>query len=407
MPLLRLLKALQNTLRHIARHAPSSRTRDSRFRRTFTLITTQLLARLLPALNEFPRRRLRPPLSPNSLVHAHSRRDHLAHIAHIPGHNNGCALLGQATESVDVLLRDAQAERSLRALAALLDRVCDGVDAARRRAGFQLDGFGFTGGGVDLFRFERLRRQNDALLAALGDVDRALPLSFTLEDLGALAALGGHLAVHGLDDGRGRVDVADLVAQAAHAPVGGGFVDGLGDVGVERGALLQHVVEGQLANFGAHGGLRELGDGVVGVLDAVGGLEGVEDAGVQHAVEFEGDVVGGDGALGGDFHGVFFERLDVGDAVDDGDEDGEAGLEHAAEASHALDDPGRLLRDELDDGVGGEAGALEVSVGRAGGVGCRAEDAVSQAGGGAIVLRGEGALLVLEEGVAGVLEGGD
>ena len=160
-----------------------------------------------------------------------------------------------------------------------------------------------------------------------------------------------------------------------------------------------------MADLRAHGSLRKLRDGVVGVLNAVRGLVRVEDAGVQHAVELEGDVVGGDGALRGDFHGVFFQRLDVGDAVDDGHQDGETGLEDAAEASHALDDPCCLLGNELDDGVGGQAGALEVAAWGTADGGGGAKDAVA----GAIVgLVGEGrALLVLEDGVAGVLEGGD
>ena len=52
------------------------------------------------------------------------------------------------------------------------------------------------------------------------------------------------------------------------------------------------------------------------------GFVGVKDARVEHAVELEGDVVGGDGALGGDLDGGFLEGFDVGDAVEKGDQDG-------------------------------------------------------------------------------------
>lgn len=56
-------------------------------------------------------------------------------------------------------------------------------------------------------------------------------------------------------------------------------------------------------------------DGVFGVFDAVRGAVGIEDTGVEDAVEFERYVVGCDGGLGGDFEGGFFERLYVGYAL--------------------------------------------------------------------------------------------
>lgn len=75
--------------------------------------------------------------------------------------------------------------------------------------------------------------------------------------------------MHGLNDTVRGVDVADLIAQADDAPFARGFVDSFGDVGVEGGALTQDVVEGQAADFGAHGCLGELGDGVFRVFHAV------------------------------------------------------------------------------------------------------------------------------------------
>lgn len=77
--------------------------------------------------------------------------------------------------------------------------------------------------------------------------------------------------MHGFDDAVRGVDVANLVAQAHNAPFAGGFVDGFGDVGVKGGALAQDVVEREAADFGAHGCLGELGNGVFGVFDAVAG----------------------------------------------------------------------------------------------------------------------------------------
>ena len=65
------------------------------------------------------------------------------------------------------------------------------------------------------------------------------------------------------------MDVANLITQADDAPYLGGLVDGLCDVDIESSALFQYVVERQLSDLGAHGGLRELGDGVLGIFDAV------------------------------------------------------------------------------------------------------------------------------------------
>lgn len=86
----------------------------------------------------------------------------------------------------------------------------------------------------------------------------------------------------------------------------------------------------------------------------------VKDPRVQHAVQLEGDVVGRDGALARDLERLLLEALDVGDAVDEGDEDGEAGRQDPVELAHALDDPRRLLRHEPHDGVGRQAGALKI-----------------------------------------------
>ncbi len=218
-------------------------------------------------------------------VHAQRRRNHAANVAHIARHNDRRALLGQAPKRVDILLRHAQRHRTLRrrlattaTAAAIAAAAADALaakrarnsrHAGRRRLGAPPNRLGLAVRAVHLLGAQRLRRQDDALLAALGNVDGALALALAVEDLGALAALGGHLPVHGGDDGLRRVDVAYLVAQAHDAPRARRLVDGLRDVGVERGALLEHVVERQLADFAAHGRLRQLRDGVLGVLDSI------------------------------------------------------------------------------------------------------------------------------------------
>ena len=119
-----------------------------------------------------------------------------------------------------------------------------------------------------------------------------------------------HLHLHGLLDAGRDVDVLDLVAQAADAPLFRRLVDGVHDVVIQRLPFLErghgtevratrkkltrrhartrsqiqtstqadsrtpeHFVEGELAQLGAHGGLGQLSDGVLRVLYAVTRLE--------------------------------------------------------------------------------------------------------------------------------------
>ena len=98
-----------------------------------------------------------------------------------------------------------------------------------------------------------------------------MSLPFRIQSLRTLAPLRSDLPVHRLHHARGRMDVADLVAQAHNAPVLRGLVDGSGDVGVQIGALFENVVESELADFGAHGRLGELRDCILRVFDAVAG----------------------------------------------------------------------------------------------------------------------------------------
>ena len=57
------------------------------------------------------------------------------------------------------------------------------------------------------------------------------------------------------------------------------------------------------------------------MVDAVGGLLGVDDLHVKDAVDLDGDVVPGDALLGRDVDRLLFQRVLVGDPVEEGDED--------------------------------------------------------------------------------------
>lgn len=76
------------------------------------------------------------------------------------------------------------------------------------------------------------------------------------------------------------MNVSDLVTETLNAPILRCLVNGLGDVNVQGSTFLEDMVETQLTDLGAHGGLGELRDGVLCVLNTVGGLVSIENANV-------------------------------------------------------------------------------------------------------------------------------
>ena len=90
--------------------------------------------------------------------------------------------------------------------------------------------------------------------------------------------------------------------------------------------------------------MRELGDGGDVVAGAVGGEFGVGYLEVDDAVYGELGVVAGDTHLAGHIQWDFFEQVLIGHAVEEGDEEVEAGVEHGMKAAEPLYHIGFLLR---------------------------------------------------------------
>ncbi len=202
-------------------------------------------------------------------IHRHRSGDHAPDIAHVTGHDHGRPFLCELPKRIDVFLRHAETHRSLSALLAVRDASRHGIDSGGGGLGFHEDGLSLTVGGIDLFGLQRFGSKDDALLAAFRDVDGTLSLTLRLENLGSLASLSRHLAVHRRHDALRGVNIPDLVPETDHPPGLRGFVDGLRDVGVERGPLFEHVVERELADLRAHRGLGQLRDGVLGIFDSI------------------------------------------------------------------------------------------------------------------------------------------
>ena len=132
------------------------------------------------------------------------------------------------------------------------------------------------------------------------------------------------------------------------APVDGGDVEDRADVEVDLVGLGEGLVQGVLADDLAQGGLGDLVDGGVDVLDGDDGLHGVDDPEVGDGGDVDADVVAGDDALGLDRHGDDPQRDAVQhvDERDDQPEPGSTFAEHPPEPEqHALlvllDDPRR------------------------------------------------------------------
>jgi hypothetical protein len=65
------------------------------------------------------------------------------------------------------------------------------------------------------------------------------------------------------------VDVSDFVSKTYKTPFSSCFVDNVGDVHIQGGALFENVVERELTNLRTHGRLRQLRDCEFGILNPI------------------------------------------------------------------------------------------------------------------------------------------
>ena len=191
-------------------------------------------------------------------------------------------------------------------------------------------------------------------------------LAFGVDDFGAALALGLGLLGHGAEHGLGHVDLLDLDGDDFYAEGRGVTVDDGLDALVEGLAMGEQLVEVDLAQDGAEGGLGELRGLVDVVRDLDDGAGGVDDPQGDDGVDFEGDVVAGDDVLRRDFH-CFLTKAHPDNLVERAEDEDDAraggGLLHAAKAE---DDGSLVLLEDLDgvedveddDGYGDEDGEL-------------------------------------------------
>ena len=131
----------------------------------------------------------------------------------------------------------------------------------------------------------------------LAELHRRLVFALGGDDLGAALALGlgflGHRPLHII---RQR-DVLDLDRRHLGAPRLGVLVDDVLDLVVDARGIRQQLIEAEASDHVAHGGLADLVDRVIDVLDRDHGLFRIGDVIVGDRCDIDRDVVLGDDLL--------------------------------------------------------------------------------------------------------------
>ena len=191
-----------------------------------------------------------------------------------------------------------------------------------------------------------LSLHNLSRFVPFGDVDFALALALTEQNLAALVSLGLGLQLHATLDHSGRLNVLNLVAEHLDAPVLGGQVQRPHDVCVERLTLLEGAVQVKAADLRAHAGLSKRGNSNHGVSDVVGGLFCVDNLVVEKAVDLDFDVVLRDGSLVLNVVQGFLKTVAVGHGAQEGQLEVKAWLGDVAEPAQVLYDGPVVVLDE-------------------------------------------------------------
>ena len=168
-----------------------------------------------------------------------------------------------------------------------------------------------------------------------------------LGDDGAPRPLGLHLLVHRVDDFGRRVDALDLDAHDARAPLVGGVVEDLAQLGVDRVARRERVVELHVADDVAQVRLCELRDRELEVGDVVGEPLRVGCLVVNDGVDRHDDVVGGDDLLRRHVDHLL-AHVDEQDLVDERNDQTHSRVDGDVVLAEPLDEPALIRPDDAD-----------------------------------------------------------
>src|SRR5262245_17201161 len=151
--------------------------------------------------------------------------------------------------------------------------------------------------GREITQLHRLRHRRQDL-GGVEQLLRRLLLSLGVDDLGAAGAFGLGLAGDRADHALVEIDALDLHGRDLDTPPLGLLVEHVLDVGIELVALGQHLVEIVLAEHPAQRGLRKLAGGGEIVVDLNHRALGIDDAEIDHGVDFDRHVVARNHVLG-------------------------------------------------------------------------------------------------------------
>src|SRR6266478_3444503 len=151
--------------------------------------------------------------------------------------------------------------------------------------------------GREITQLHRLRHRRQDL-GGVEQLLRRLLLSLRIDDLGAADAFGLGLAGDRSDHALVEIDALDLHGRHLDTPPLGLLVEHVLDVGIELVALGQHLVEVVLAEHPAQRGLRELAGGGEIVVDLNHRAIGIDDAEIDHGIDFDRYVVARNYVLG-------------------------------------------------------------------------------------------------------------
>src|SRR5690242_11108386 len=173
-----------------------------------------------------------------------------------------------------------------------------------------------------------------------------LEFTFGRDYLGAALTLGFGFLSHGSLHIVGQSYILDLHRRDLRAPRLGMLVDDILDLHIYLAGLRQELVEGESSHHIPHGGLADLIDGIIDVLDGYDRLLGIDDVIIGHGGDVDGDIVLGDDLLRRDIHGDGAQS-DLGHALEYGYEDDEARAAHTGAFAQEEDDATVVFFDDL------------------------------------------------------------
>ncbi len=141
-----------------------------------------------------------------------------------------------------------------------------------------------------------------------------------------------------MDDVRRGIDALDLDPHDARAPLVGRVVEDLAQLGVDRVARRERVVELDIADHVAQVGLREFGDGELEVGDVVREPLRVGGLVVDDGVDRDDDIVGGDDLLRRDVDDLL-AHVDEQNPVDEREDQPQSGVDGGVVLPEPFDEP--------------------------------------------------------------------